>query len=624
MNLFIVGWNLMGKRESEMVSELQRMTEIYPRLNPKTIWSRRSTSGLLFAASMHTDDLAAAPRQYVTEGEKQVVFYSGLPINSTGNFAAHRSEALSSHWDELTENLEGMFCIIRARYNPSPRLELLTDIIGMEQVFYYHQDNLWLISNSVNLIARIVGNLSLDPLGISLYSIMGYVGDDRTLLSSIKVIPGGQYWTWKEDDTEPSQQGYCKPSRFARQPRKNLTSSYFHRLADDLSENLRILSQSFDNITCSLTAGRDTRLVAALLIHAGLKAQYYTFGEQSGTDAKIAQQIADAFDLNYRLIHITGTEVIRNWDTTYRQVILQSDGMGTVDLIPAILANQTLNSDSLCIDLGGTGGELAKGAMDRTPDRGLLFGRHDIASMQSYLFNKSVNDYGGFIHQEGIEMGRDYIHRFVTQHLNEGFAPVDIPHVFFLYSRVRRKRGNNKRVQMQYQDFYTPFISRPYIEAAFAISALERYSEPVHYNIIRLLPKLHSIPLDKNPWAHQNPVMNLLYSYYKEKILSRVRRRISKTLTSGRKLKTMSIKPHYATDMFDQTSWFEAKREQIREFCLDQNDSLVWNFVDRSVFEKISSTGVDPTELSKYGPYIMVFFRIANLFYYENSMSNHS
>jgi hypothetical protein len=245
--------------------------------------------------------------------------------------------------------------------------------------------------------------------------------------------------------------------------------------------------------------------------------------------------------------------------------------------------------------------------------------------MQSYLFNKAVHDYGGFIRQAGIEMGRDYIHRFVVQYLNEGFAPVDIPNVFYLYSRIRRKRGNNKRVQMQYQDFYTPYISRAYIQAAFAISALERFSDPIHYNIIRLLlPKLHSIPLDKIPWPYQNPVVNVLYTYYKEKILNRVRHRISNTLTSGRKLKQMSIKAHYATDMFDQTSWFEAKREQIREFCLDQNDSLIWNFVDRSVFEKISSSDIDPTEVSKYGAYITIFFRIATLFYYENSIKNHS
>ena len=258
MNLFVVAWNLPKERDAEVLAELQRMAEIYPRLDPKTIWHRRNVSGSLFTASMHTADHAAAPRRYVTQNDDEVVFYSGLPVNSTGSYPAHHAEALSSHWDQLTENLEGMFCIVRATDSPS-RLELLNDVIGMEQVFYYHQDNLWLISNSVNLIARIVGDLSLDPLGISLYSIMGYVGDDRTLLAGIRVIPGGQYWRWKEDDTEPSQQSYCKPSRFALQPRRNLTSSYFHRLADDLSGNLRILSQSFDNITCALTGGRDTR-----------------------------------------------------------------------------------------------------------------------------------------------------------------------------------------------------------------------------------------------------------------------------------------------------------------------------------------------------------------------------
>jgi asparagine synthase (glutamine-hydrolysing) len=516
-----------------------------------------------------------------------------------------------------------MYCIVRITDNPS-QLELLTDIIGMEQVFYFHKDGLWLISNSVYLIERIIGHVALDPLGISLFLSIGWVGDDRTLLSNIRVIPGGQLWTWKEGDNEPNRQSYYKPSRLARQPCKKLTSSYFQRLADDLTRSMRILSQSFDNIICALTGGRDTRLVASLLIHAGLKAQYYTFGEQSGTDAKIAKQIAETFDLSYKLICITASDVIRNWDKIWQQVILQSDGMGTIDLIPAVLANPSLCSDRLCVDLGGTGGEVARGGIDDTPDFKLLFNRYDIAGMQNYLVKKWVSDSSGFIRREGIELGRDYIDRFVAQYLDEGFAPVDIPNVFFLYSRVRRKRGTNKRVQMQFQDFFSPCISRAYIEAAFAMSALQRYSEPLHYNLIRLLPELHRLPFDKYPWFYQIPVMNLIYFYYKDKILSRVRQRISNTLTSGHKSKKLSIKPHTATDMFDHMSWFEAKREQVREFCLDKNDSLIWNFVNRSVFEKITSPATDPAELSQYKFYIPLFFKIETLFHYESSMNNHS
>jgi hypothetical protein len=48
---------------------------------------------------------------------------------------------------------------------------------------------------------------------------------------------------------------------------------------------------------------------------------------------------------------------------------------------------------------------------------------------------------------------------------------------------------------------------------------------------------------------------------------------------------------------------------------------LIWNFANRSVFEKISSPAADPAELYRYGAYITVFFRIATLLHYENSMN---
>ena len=92
----------------------------------------------------------------------------------------------------------------------------------------------------------------------------------------------------------------------------------------------------------------------------------------------------------------------------------------------------------------------------------------------------------------------------------------------------------------------------------------------------------------------------------------------------GSQSKKVSKKTHTATDMFDNVGWFKAKREEVREFCLDQKDSLIWDFVNRSLFEKITSETADPAELSQYGAYITLFYRIATLFYYERNLNNHS
>lgn len=618
MNLFIVGWNLPEEYESRILPELEKMTEIYPQLDPKTLWHRSSTSGSLFTASMHTADGAATPRRYVAQSGSDVVFYSGLPVNATGTYSAHHAEALSSYWDRLTENIEGMYCIIRAADTPA-RLELMTDITGMEQVYYFHHGDLWLMSNSVRLIGRICKLGALDPLGVSLFLSTGWVWDDRTLLSDIRVIPAGQLWTWKEGSDKPNRICYFKPSDLACLRHKKFTTAHYKLLADNLTKILCVLNQSFDNMICALTGGRDTRFVTALLIHAGLPVQYYTFGEKSGTDAKIAKQIADTFNLDYKLIDIGVSDVLDNWDQICRQIVLQGDGMVIMDTIPSMLSCRKLFNDRMNIDLGGTGGELAK-SFYSNPDLNLFLKGYDIAQMQHFLTMKVVNDSGGIIRREAIEQSRNCIYNFVTEYTDCGFTPNDIPDVFFLYSRLRRKRGSNKRVYMQLQDFFSPFITRAFVEAVFSMSAAQRYTEPFHYNLIGLLlPDLHRIPLDKGHWRSQSPVTHLI-NFYRNRIMNRVRQRISNILSSDSKSVKTSKSLHYGTDMFDQTKWFEARREQVREFCLDKKDSFIWNFVERRLFEKITSPASDSGDLSQYGAYISTFYRIATLFYYESSI----
>jgi hypothetical protein len=66
--------------------------------------------------------------------------------------------------------------------------------------------------------------------------------------------------------------------------------------------------------------------------------------------------------------------------------------------------------------------------------------------------------------------------------------------------------------------------------------------------------------------------------------------------------------------MFDRLGWLESKREEIREISLSQKDSLIWELVDRSMFERITSSSTDPKERSHL---LKGIFHIATLFYYD-------
>ncbi len=138
MNLFVIGWNLHKDQHGMIMAELRQMKDIYSQLDPETCWQRQSPCGTIFSASMSISQNFASPRRYVAQSDNQVVFYSGLPINSNGGYRGHCAEDLIERWEELIDDLEGQYVLVRATDHPA-KIELQTDILGYEQVYYSNQ-----------------------------------------------------------------------------------------------------------------------------------------------------------------------------------------------------------------------------------------------------------------------------------------------------------------------------------------------------------------------------------------------------------------------------------------------------------------------------------------------------
>jgi hypothetical protein len=611
VNLFVVGCNLPKKRHKFAFAELEKMPKIYPQLDPKTSWSRSSSCGTLFAASMHINKQVASPRRYVDQSTKQVIFYTGLPVSSIESCQAHRAEALALHWKQAGEILEGHYAIVRAAFD-KPQLELLTDILGYEQVFYTHSGETWLVSNSVYLLEQITHHRTLDPLGVSLFLSTGYVCADRTLRSEIRVIPAGQHFKWKKGDTGPQQRYYYPPSRLAHLPRQAKNPSYFKNLSAEMAKPCHHLSKSFDNIKCSLTGGRDSRLIAAILIGSGIKASYYTYGDPEGLDIKIAAQIANAFDLPYEVTNITMSDVIRNWDDACLRSVRQTDGMRSLILVAGILQNSNLASTQKDIVLWGAGGEIAR-CFYAKPNS--FLGKFDAIDAQRLLLKKRNSDFGGLIRKQGTALVRDYICRFVTECLDDGFDPIDIPDLFGMYQGDGRRVGNNARALMSIRDVFSLYCTRAFIEASFATPILQRYSESLHFNLMKLLaPQLLHIPFESKKWPLQNSLLNVLYAYGNHKFKGSLRRiHLYNPAKQKRKERQNAVNAPF--------SWFEAKREHMRSLCLDQINSAVWDFVDRVVYEKLTDSTTAQEERLRC---LKALFNISTLFYYDNDSNRKS
>jgi asparagine synthase (glutamine-hydrolysing) len=179
----------------------------------------------------------------------------------------------------------------------------------------------------------------------------------------------------------------------------------------------------------------------------------------------------------------------------------------------------------------------------------------------------------------------------VEQAVGEGFSPLDALDLFYAYDRVRRWAGTNHRKMSPICDPFAPFCTRPYVEAAFSLPARYRYSEPVHYQLIgRLAPELQAIPFNKGSWRSQHPIMNLA-SWLIDRSAGQACAAIRSRSTRRQGAKRVPL-----PQPSGQAVWLEARRSWLRQICLDQPYSPLWNFVDRSMFEHITAPGTHPAE----------------------------
>ena len=139
------------------------------------------------------------------------------------------------------------------------------------------------------------------------------------------------------------------------------------------------------------------------------------------------------------------------------------------------------------------------------------------------------------------------------------------------------------------------------------MSALRRYSEPLHYELTKLLvPQLHGFPSEKGPWRSQNPLWNVakwMAGWPLRKVPARIRSGFARR----------ESKQPVQAEAFDRPAWLEAQRSALRELCLDQSNSGLWSFVDRSVFERITSPAADPAERHRR---VHGLLGVATLFHY--------
>ena len=190
------------------------------------------------------------------------------------------------------------------------------------------------------------------------------------------------------------------------------------------------------------------------------------------------------------------------------------------------------------------------------------------------------------IRPEACALARSFMDDTIVKYADDGFDVNDLNDVFFLYERGGRRAGKNMRATMSLRDSYSPFFSRPFVEAVFSSSVRSRRTAALHYRLIEeFAPAALTIPFDKGAWSRRSPSLNL----YLE-LITAVRRR----LRSGIATRVLGLKQQERRQMivrdtmFQRVMWLQQIQKKLREMCLDGRNSPVWDFVDRDRFDAVT------------------------------------
>jgi hypothetical protein len=592
VHLFVLGFGLDPRHSRELVDELRRTAALFPQLDHDALWHVELGDGVV-AAGVASPAHVSAPRSYLHQTEDEIVFYDGLPIDPGGPVVAHRADQLAAHWDELPERLEGRFALVRITRRPL-RIELLNDPLGVAQVFVTEQGATSTISNSAGLLARAADARELDPLGVSTFLAMDWVGADRTLRQGVRVVPGAQHWTWKGDGGWSKRRYWrysdCEP------PTRRVDDAFVAELSDSLGRFMESAAAINGVVNAPLTGGKDSRMLASILIGRGIPAQYWTKGRPESLDVQIAPEIARLHGLPHRLAgrptqapDASPPSVADDWASLTWQFVTQNDGLPSLHLVGNI-HGQPAGVEHLAVTLSGLCAESARLARAQ---RYLDGPGRSLERAIRYIPYSRMEIPRGLVLGEAYRLARDSLRELVQRLADEGVSVRNLSTAVYLDERCRRWAANNPRELAQTEDKVLPCLTRPYAEAALRSDPDDRSTHQLHRRMIRLhAPALEHEPRLAKPWPSGVEAASRK-RWLTNEVMSRLPFAARRAVVAARD----RIRPPAGAwenwTAFDEASNLESNLGWAREMAVSSSGSRLWDYVDRRLLERLLDPATD-------------------------------
>lgn len=569
MQIFAVTIRWPGATPHTLAAAVQSAASAFPRLDGRTLMQAgHSPHDVCVAAISHASEVAA-PRSYRACNGNATVLFDGLPVDRHGQFAAHDASALLERWSELPERLEGVFSAVRIDARTGD-VDCLLDALGMAQVYVAAGANGWSLSNSVEVLRVLTGASRPDPLGVSSLLTLGWPAGDHTLLSGIGVLPGGHLHRFASSaEAHPLLTPETVVPRAMARPRP------IGDLAAAMTRTVGAAGEGISPLRCGITAGRDTRVVLALALAAGLPVELFTSGHADDVDVRVARQLAARVGLPHETTAPALPKDTTDLAAQTARFVAQTDGLASLWDVGDWVEHQR-PTKRLGLKLWGPGGEIGRASRVGigTPFMANTPGLRRSWDAQGWVLQRKTNAFEGLFTTGAMEETLRYLRSYLAQRRQEGWRPWEVLESYYAFERVKHWAAAGVARAAEGTDIFAPFVCRDYIAYCYSLTPGQRYAEAAHRGLLSVLSvELSDVPFD-HPWKPARP--RAAAAHVALEAARWARTRFRPRPSNG----PVSCPP------FPQT-WVEAGLPLHREVSLSFADSPLWDYVDRRRWESL-------------------------------------
>ena len=381
--------------------------------------------------------------------------------------------ATTSSVGDLREDLRGIFAATHLSRGGDGWV--ITDPLGMRCLYVGEDRNQWVVATRAELVAE-----TLSPTGVpqraqrsgAWLAFGSYHVGTSTGYADVEVVPPGSWLRISAGNPSWETQQWPRRAIGAPPVTAGELSDLAELVIDDVADSLAAaLEHPADRHIINLTGGKDSRMVLAAALKAGLaeEFEYQTTGPPGLPDVEIASELTARLGLRHEVTFL-GLKSPIPYEVRARQFIAASAALVNV-------ADMDAPTPDREVRVTGVGGEMLR-CFAKVPEDRDVDGRMDLAVRNS-RFGRL-----GLVRPEVSEQLDAELRQRWDTIPTPSASPLDRIHAYFTGNLLRFTRlGPQREIHAGLR--LVPLYSIVNLRAAVALGGLDRQSEVLFADVMR-------------------------------------------------------------------------------------------------------------------------------------------